>query len=298
MKMPDVATELEAALAAAEEPTEVEDSSPETEVVEKTEPKKIGKGAQDRIRELVSKTKGIEEELNKYKNLAGEKDQELKKLVDLLQARENDAKVVKKIQELYASGDETWKDTIEKLDKVIRGEEVEEEPTGDPKKDDALKKAKDLIKNTREELDDAIADQRADLLLHKANLLIERYMDELPEQYGEHDRRRLRDVLSDHIDWDAIEQKPDVLANKVAEGIQSAVNWYGDPQGSVKVPNKNSNDQVVPLESPKDRLDKIMKMDFGKLKTVKTPKGDRMTPEISDDAFEKELANALRYSNR
>lgn len=294
----DLTAALEAA--AVEESTSTEESSTEVTGEEAETPEgekgKPGRGAQARIRELVEKTKGLEEELNNYKNAVGEKDKELGKLVDLLQARENDTRVVKKIQELYST-DSKWKDTIEKLDKVIRGEEVEEEPTESKAQDKSIEKAKDLISSTRKELDEAIADQRADLLLHRSELLIDRYMSELPAEYSDEDKRLLGSVLKNHIDWNAIEEDPRKLSDLVHAGVQSAVTWYGTPKGATpKQPEKGNETKP---ESPQERLDKIMKLDYGKLKTVKTNTGtETKVPEMSDDDFVKLLGESIRLKNR
>ncbi len=285
---------------AAIEDTSTEESSTEATSEEAKAPEgdKKGRTANDRIRELVARTKGLEDELSNYKNSVGEKDKELGKLVDLLQARENDARVVKKIQELHNTNSK-WKDTIEKLDKVIRGEEVEEEDTGDKTKDRSIEKAKDLIQSTRRELDDAIADQKADLLLHRSELLIDRYMEELPAEYTDEDKRRLGSVLKHHIDWNAIEENPSKLSDLVHAGVQDAVTWYGAPIGSApKAPEKGADTKVMP-ESPQERLDKIMKLDYGKLKTVKTSTGqESKVPEMSDDDFVKLLGESLKLKNR
>ena len=293
-------------LAAVEDTGSTEESSTEvaageteeasTPEGEKTKPGRA-RGAETRIRELVDKTKGLEEELNSYKSAVGEKDKELGKLVDLLQARENDARVVKKIQELYTT-DTKWKDTIEKLDKVIRGEEVEETETGSKTQDKSIEKAKDLIQSTRKELDEAIADQKADLLLHRSELLIDRYMSDLPAEYNDEDRRLLMDTLKHHIDWNAIEEDPAKLSDLVHKGVQNAVTWYGTPKGTMPKTQEKGSEKTMP-ESPQERLDKIMKLDYGKVKTVKTSTGgESKVPEMSDDDFVKLLGESIRLKNR
>lgn len=298
--------DLTAALeeAAVEESTSTEESSTEVAGEEAPTPEgekpKSGraKGAEARIRELVEKTKGLEDELSNYKNAVGEKDKELGKLVDLLQARENDARVVKKIQELYTT-DTKWKDTIEKLDKVIRGEEVEELTADTKGSDKSIEKAKDLIQSTRKELDEAIADQKADLLLHRSELLIDRYMAELPKEYSDEDKRLLGSVLKHHIDWNAIEENPAKLSDLVHAGVQNAVTWYGSPKGTAPAQPDKGNENTTKPESPQERLDKIMKLDVGRLKTVKTPTGtETKVPEMSDDDFVKLLGESMKLKNR
>jgi hypothetical protein len=243
--MADVQTNIEAALEAAASETETEESSTSEEVKEtvaeeapKASPEsgKSHKGANDRIQELLGESKQLKEQIEELTSHVGSRDEEIGKLVDLLELRDNDAKVVARINELHQTNPEL-KEIIENLDKAIRNEEFEipgkeGEGEGEPEVNaDVLAKARELIEEAQGRMTDALADSQADLILHKSDVLRDSYLAELPEEYGEDDKRIIQSVLVDHVDWNAIEEDPDSLPDEYAEGFQKALNWYGSPKG-------------------------------------------------------------------
>ena len=235
----DITAKLEAASAGdktSETPTEVEK---ETVVAtdDKVETGTKKSGAQDRIQELVAARKDAERRYEELSAKYSEKESEVGKLIDLVQDREQDARVVAKINELHQ--DPRFRDIVETLDKAIRGVEVEIEKT-------AVKEAipapgVDLLKNVRADIEHAraeaaaqAADQRSDLLLMKSDLVLEKLFEQLPQaEYTEADVKVLNSALTDMIDWDAIEETPSILESEVAKGFQRAVDWYGDPKGRI-----------------------------------------------------------------
>lgn len=309
--MADVAEEATEALEAASEPedAETEDSSPEEVSAEPegSEKPRKSSGAQARIRELVEQTKELKAELDTQKNLVSERDEELKKLVDLAQTRENDSRVVKRIQELYETKPEL-KDMLEQLDKHVRGiEDVEEKESQADSKEEkaALKKHKETLEATKQHLEDQIADQRADLLLHKAELILGQYMDQLKStgDYSEDDVKviqRVMQVDDSIIDWDAIEENPDKMGEVLSSGFQKALDWYGKPRGSVKATEEGKPPTPEQkTQSAKEKLDKILSQDYGKMKAVKTPAGKEVSvPEMSQEDFVAKMAEALRLEKQ
>lgn len=314
----DVNLDIESALeAASEEPTEESSESGETEetVVEsksessskestpsKEAPKSSGRGAQSRIQDLLSNSKELESQLTEMQSTLSARDEEIGKLVDLLQLRDNDAKIVAKINELHQS-DPRFKDMIETLDKAIRGEEVkfdEEEKNGEKPKDDPVAKAQQILKEAQGQMEESLADQQADLIFHKADLLTDKYVEGLPESYNEEDVNILRTVLVDHINWDAIEENPDSLNEVFAEGFQSALDWYGTPKGAAKTTaeseDTNTNKSTYQPVT-EERLKAYANQDWGKLKKVETPDGVSFTPEVAEEDFAKALGAAMKHEN-
>lgn len=318
----DVNTDIEAALEAAASEQETEESSTEEEsketVVEstseedseKTETKAKGKGAQGRIQELIQANKDLETKLGELTGNVTARDEEISKLVDLLEMRENDARVVQRINELHASSPE-FKDIIEDLDKAIRGEEIKprtlskgsEETGEDTKKaesvDEVLERAKKFVEESQQGLEQKLADQQADIILHKSDILADKYFEELAEKsYNEEDIRILRGVLVDHIDWNSIEDNPDDLNKLFAEGFQKCLDWYGTPKGAATAPKGDETKSEGRKEITQEDLDKYAGQDWGKLKAVKTADGETLQPEISDEDFTQSLARMLKEQNR
>lgn len=275
-----------------------ETKSEDSKVEEKSTEAPKGKGAQDRIRELVDKTKTYESDLEKVMGTLNERDTEIGKLVDLLEMKENDSRVVQKINELHA--DPRYTKMIEDLDKLIRGEEVEADDTDSSEKGEKGEKSEknssdDLIRLIAErddEVGQAFAEQQADLILHKADILTDKYIEQLPEEYTEDDKRLIQGLLADHIDWDSIEEDPDSLIDKFAEGFEETLEYYGTPKGMV-----SEVDTKEDTRSSKEEIsvEDLVKADWGKLKTVKTPEGKEVkAAAVSDEDFTKALAEAMR----
>lgn len=296
----DVITDIDAALAAAaNEETKVEESSAEAEAQEAKPSEKVskGKGAQDRIQELIAEKKVLEAEFSKTKSTLSERDTELGKLVDLLQARENDAEVVKKINELYSVPEN--KPFIEYLDKLVRGEEVKEKPVLSKTETKELDKATEMLKqldSKKVEIQDAILEARSDMILEKADNLTDSWVAELPKDYTDKDKEILREALVNRIDWESIEQAEGRnLKNEMKAGFQKTLDWYGTPKGTVETKEKET-------ETPEDsqaKLKEIINKDWGKLREVDRGNGVKAkVPVISDEDFTRSMAEVLKRQNR
>jgi hypothetical protein len=306
----DVKDDIKAALEAAaseteessdevsesEEEQETElDASEEKEAKAKTESK--SKSAQVRIRELVDKSKTLQEQLEEVNSVVGERDTEIGKLVDLLEMKENDSKIIQRINELHTNPQ--FKDKIEELDYILRTGKLPEKEDATEKSEDSDKKIDEgkLLKNleeTREALEERIADQEAEIILGKADILADRYIEELPDEYNDDDKRLLRELLTDRINWEAIEENPDVLPEAFAEGFQAALNHYGQPKGFVPEP-----DETDESENREVTLEDLQSKDWGRLREITTPDGKVLkVPAVNDDQFTNVLAEVIRKGNR
>lgn len=274
-----------------EETTEESSEEAESKADEKSEAK--GKNAQSRIRDLVSQSKELQEELDTLKGTVTERDTEIGKLVDLIEARENDSRIIQKINELHE--DPEWKPIIEDLDKAVRGLPVERSSDKSDESDDKIdSKALKVLEDTQAVLQDRILDQQAEILLGKADVLADRYIDELPEEYNEDDRRLLRGHLTELIDWDAIEENPDDLPEIFAQGFQATLDYYGQPKGFVP---ESKSDDTDDSESRQVSDEDLVEKDWGKMREVKAHDGTVIKePAVSDEDFQAVLAEAIRRS--
>jgi hypothetical protein len=304
----DVNDLKEALEAAASEEEVAEESSTEAnaeaateEDADKSKPKP-GKNANSRIQELVAARKKIEADFAAAQADLKKKDSEMGDLLKMLQQKESDSRTVQAIKDLHARNDK-WRDTIERLDKALKGEEVEiesEKPVDAKDKPEAaeLAKVRDLLSKSQAELEEKVAEQRANLILDKVDRIVDRYMDNLPEGYGKEDRRILQETLSDHIDWNSINKSPDDVQKHVVAGLQKVITWYGRPKGEAPAPSKDAPNgaSVTQPTDPKVELDGLLKRtDYGKAKIVETKEGGkRFEAAVSDDQFVADLAKALR----
>lgn len=300
-KIEDITAKLEAA-AAGDKVTETPTETETEQVVatdDKTETGTKKSGAQDRIQELVAARKDAERRFEELSAKYTEKESEVGKLIDLVKDREQDARVVAKINELHT--DPKFRDIVETLDKAIRGIEVEVKATAKGA-DAAPQPNVDLLKNVQADIEQAraeaaaqAADQKSDLLLMKSDLVLEKLFENLPDdEYTEEDRKILNSALADMIDWDSIETTPAKLEGEVAKGFQKAVDWYGNPKGRIAAEATGTTKEATDAKS-KATVD-LSKLDLGKMEKVSVGGKDVQRPAITDDDFSALLAEELRRS--
>ncbi len=301
----DVKLDIEAALEEAAKPEAViEGSSPEKssggepEAEAEAQASKKGKGANDRIQELLSKSKELHEKLEKTSSTVTERDAEISKLLDLLQAREEDSRVVKKINELYANTE--YKPYIEYIDKLVRGEEVTEPPELSSKKtqkavEDSAKILKE-ISSTKADLEKAIAERDAKQILDKADSLTDSWLRELPKEYTEEDKKILQEALVNRIDWDVIEEKNgENLKQELQTGFQKTLDWYGRPKGLTPPKEESEKKEKESPEEAAQKLRKFIDQPWGEMEDRKDPKGNTArAPKVSDEEFSSALAQLLK----
>lgn len=276
----------------SESPTEVEKQEVAASADDKTESGAKGKGATDRIQELVARAKAAEAKFEEAFQKLQAKEAENSKLIEIAQSNQQDADVIAKINELHKNP--SYKDLIEKLDKAIQGKDVEAAKveaaavTATPTTTDnaELKAIRAELAATRQQAAAAIADQKQDLLLQKSDVILKELFGQLPgNEYLAKDRQIIQEMLVERIDWDGIESNPATLETKVAGGFAKAIEDYGDPRGRIaSQAAKQSNNEP---ETSKG-------VDFTKLELGAL--NDKGKPKLSDDDFSTLLAAELKRS--
>lgn len=299
MASPDeILGKLEAAAAdtkTVESPTNVESKEVAAGADDKTDVGTKGKGAQDRIQELVARAKAAETKFEEAVQKLTAKEAEVGKLIDIAQDREQDARIVAKINELH--GNPKYRELVETLDKAIQGIEVEAKkvettpavttPVAAPANAD-IAKVQQQVESLRREAAAAIQDQRSDLLLQKSDLVLKELFNQLPNtEYLAKDKSQLQEMLTHRIDWDGIESDPTQLESKVMQGFQQTVEEYGDPRGRIALQAAKQNTETGDAKS-KD-------VDFSKLELGKLiSEGGKTRPALTDDDFTTLLAAELK----
>lgn len=264
-------------------------STPEPKAAKEDDPKDQ-RVPYDRFKEVNEKAKTLEEQLESMQTKLTDRDEEVGKLVDLLEAREYHSKVIDKINELH--GDPRYTDIIDTLDKAIRGVEQEVE-SGKVSEEEGAAKTDQAFKNLAEDLEERLADNQAELLLTKYDLMMEKYIDGLPEEYIDKDKELVNRLAVDEIDWESIEENPEALADKVAEGFQKALDLYGDPKGKTAAP-QNDEPSETPAK-PEPTVEQIAGLNWGTLKEVNTPDGKTVhAPAVSDEEFNRAMADVIK----
>ena len=256
----------------------------------------------NRFQEVVHARQELETALEAREAELNERTKALEALAAVVDAKDKDAQYVHKIRELYNS-DPDWKPALEKLAKKLDGieEEVEE---GEKTPQKAADETRKLLKQTTEELQDAVAEQRAEIIAERAHALAAQYLNSLPEEYSERDRNRIAHLWTPRVDWERIESAEnwqEILENELPKSLDEVLNQvYGEPEGlliqNVREQLGQATDETTATEhTPEQRLEGFLSKEYGKVKEVTTAKGGKtFQPEVSDDDFAREAAEAMR----
>jgi chromosome segregation ATPase len=149
---------------------ETEQSTQATETDTKGQDNKKGPGPvpYQRFKEVNDRLKTYEEALDAKNQELEDRATALSKLTSVLSAKEEAAGYIEKIRELHRSGDPQWAPVLEKLDRRLAGIE-EEVDSGDKTEKEGADETRRILKATTAKLEDAIMDQRADLIVAKAD---------------------------------------------------------------------------------------------------------------------------------
>lgn len=288
-------TQLEAAIAAAEATAQPTDVAPVDKVAAQTQDPAATKAKvttipYDRFQAVVEQKNNAFLEMETLRTQLDQRTAELGRAVDLIQTKDRDAQLVAEIRRL--SENPKWRDTIERLDKAVRGieDDVEEGKVSETKGDERVFKE---IEKAKAEMREQLADTQAETLLDRANTMAREYMANLPDQYTDEDKRVISRLLVDTIDWDGIEAQPTNLANFVAAGFQEAINVNGTPRGIERAAITTSNQESV---KEKDALNTLLSAEWGKTREVDRGGKTIREPIVNDGDFTKALAAVMRES--
>lgn len=280
-------------------PTDVESKEVAASADDKADSGK-GKGATDRIQELVSARNAAQAKFEEAMAKLQAKEAENSKLIEIAQSNQQDAEVIAKINELHKNP--SYKDLIEKLDKAIQGKDVEaakvesaaaQATTPTTTDNNELKQIRAELQATRQQAAAAIADQKQDLLLQKSDVILKELFGQLPaNDYLSKDRQIIQEMLVERIDWDGIEKDPNALENKVASGFAKAIEDYGDPRGRIAA---QAAKETTPKGESTTDVD-FTKLELGKLVTEQRNGKTVSRPAINDDDFSSLLAAELKRS--
>ena len=220
-------------------------------------------------------------------------------VVELLQQKEGDTQLVNAIRAVANDGNPEHRELVENLDSVLQGIEKSVEK-GETTPEAAADETKLAIAQTQEALQDVASDQQAELLLMKADLLAEKYFDALPPEYTDEDKEVISTLLTDAVNWEAIEEDPNVLQDAIPQAFEEVLQFFGEPRGeAVQATEGETKQTTAPVTAPvEEEVPEHLKTDWGELKEIQTPKGEVLKPIHSDEDFEKALANELKRINR
>lgn len=249
----------------------------------------------DRFKEKVDQVHELTERLEKVigeSETSTARENELRKQV---QSLEEEANVLDRIRQLAEN--EKYRGLVETLDKALKGEEEAVE-SGAKTKEEAAKDVTKLFEKHQKKLDEAFADQRADILLEQARMVSDGILDSLPAEYDEGDKSIVAGLVPKHVDWAKVEADPSIMKQSMVDGYKAALKEYGEPRGALKTKLEEfeNNKPEKPVEEiPSD--EEVIKgiLDDERLSKMRTDdKGKVLGPEMSDSEVEQKMAEIMR----
>lgn len=246
-----------------------------------------------RFDEVIGQKNEYHEHLLALEAEVREAHESLRQSTALLAEREQDTKVMNELRRI--ANDPKARPLLEKLEKMIEGVEDEiEETKGKPSADQT--QLLEALKQTRDELTDELADQRADIILSKADTIAERYLAALPDEYTDADKRVISHLWTPRVDWEAIEENPDVMPQALVSSLEEVLDLYGEPKGIATTTVKEPVRETGP--TPEQELAALVNKDYGAFKEVKGESGKTSrVAAVSDDDFAADLARAMKIAN-
>jgi hypothetical protein len=221
-------------------------------------------------------------------------------LQKLLAASADDVQTLNEIKS-YAN-DPTMEAHVRAIDNRLKGisDEVE---SGESTPEEALEKTRQLLSEAKEEVLDVKADVQAEGLTTKADIIYDKLLDALPEEYNEQDRNTVSDLMAAKMDeqgWDKAIADPDNLSTILTEQFQETLNRYGTPRGALLTKEEvdESTTEVVTEATPEQEVADILGKDWGEVKEVTTKSGTvTKEPVYNDAAFTANLTTLLKHAN-
>jgi hypothetical protein len=297
----EVAAKLEEALAGEAESA----TAGEVETFEATEVAEEGASQEgdrnntipmDRFRQVVSQKNDFKGQLENLQSQYETSNESLAKMTQMLEATKTDADLVKDIRAL--ANDPDMLPHIEALDKRLKGIEDEIDDTGQAD-ETTVDRARKVIEKRQTALEEHVADQYSDILAQRADMVAEKWLESLPEEYTEQDREVIGKLWANEVDWNSLEENPDNLENILASTFQTTIDSFGIPRGSLIDPN-DPDDYEIEIEepyvpTPEEELSSIIAgTDFGAFKS----EDGKFEPEIDDADFASAMADVMKITGR
>ena len=206
----------------------------------------------DRFKEVIDQKNEFKEKLDHLEKVADDRSKELSQMVELLQARESESQIVNAIRALTADGNPQHRELVESLNNALQGIEESVE-SGEKTPEQAAADTKAAIAETQEAMEDIASNQQAELLLMKADLLAEKYFDALPPDYSDQYKEVLSTLLTDHVNWEAIQEDPNVLSEEIPKAFEKVLHFFVEPRAK---PAEVSTEGET-SEAPRRRRDRV-----------------------------------------
>lgn len=300
----EILAELETA-AAGEKPEASATGKPETTA--KTSGKPDGDWIpKSRLNEVIQARNERDQTIATLSAKQAESDASVVRLTKMLEGANSAQQTLNDLRAL--AQDPKHRPHVEYLHKVMMGEEVEEElPTDATPQQKEDHRLNELTK-AQEALQASVLDQQADAIIQRADLIADKWLEALPDEYTGEDRNAVAHLWTSRVDWTQIQGNPSGLEKFLADSFQDTLNIYGVPRGymftqeQVDELKKTQTTETTLSLTPEKELEALFasKNYSGFKGTGKkdTAGAEIMLPEVSEDDFAADLAKAMKIANK
>jgi hypothetical protein len=261
---PDVADALKDALGDPKDDKSASDDPADDKSADDTD-KGSKKVPYERLSQVVKQKNEVTERLKaldeQFKS-ATARENELRERVGQLEGEKEILDAIKNLAQ-----DERYRPHVEKLDRALQGldEEVEQaQEQGDKKAENAALKK---FEEKAAELDDLMADQRAESLWNEAHGRAREMLAALPEVYTDEDRAVLGKLWTPNVDWNAIEAAGrEAIPEALNTSFAAVIKEYGTPRGALVKKTTEEIEARVPeakIVSPEDKVKELLAKEWG-----------------------------------
>lgn len=299
-----VAQTLQDALNSPSAPADVGDESEDTVVDPKAEAKETAMEAEDsdteattvksipydRFKEVIDAKNTAAEEAEALRAKLDETRQREDQLRNVLEQTRDEADLVDRIRAL--ANDERYSEHVNAIDRALRGIE-DDVDTGKVSEEEGAVAANKLLSQHKDEIEDILADQKAELLYNQAMSVAERYLEALPEEYSDDEKAVISRLWMPQVDWDAIEEEPTTMTKLLGESLQEAIDQYGEPRGVLharlsEIETTEADQEPAREEiSEEDYVNKVLNVPWDET-------NEDGSPKYSDDVFTKGIGELIR----
>jgi hypothetical protein len=288
----DVAAKLEAAVKADQS----DSSTGEKEVVSQQTKNDDGMIPRSRYNEVSEKlseaTKTWEAEKAEAGKALTEAQAKVTELAEAMAKSQDDIALVAALKQL--ARDPKHSDLIARVDLALDGKPYESVDQSDDDDDDSDSDStpavdkKSIMAEIRSEMDEALEENKHNLIIQQADLLAKDYMRQLPaDKYSDDQKNLIANLWANKVDWDAIANEPDKLGNFLSETLQSTLNEWDAAHPAPEASEENNEDKQQESSEPttEEQIAKILGKDWGQTKIVGDGDAQKLVSETSDEEF-------------
>lgn len=192
-------------------------------------------------------------------------------------------------------------DLIERVNLALAGKDYDAEE--DQREDDQDREvdpkatSKALKAELRSEMENALSEQRQEVILQQADLIAKDYMRQLPnEKYSDADKEIIAELWANKVDWDKIEQEPAKLGDLLQDSLQVTLDKWEAAHPTQDASEETDENKQDSEKAPtvEEEIGQILGKNWG---SVQTDKDGKSTPEVSEEEFNKGFGELFKKLN-